>query len=160
MTTQMNNGIMNNVINSFAKTIEMFGLTPMEARLFAYLFIEDEPKTLDEMGAAIGMSKTSMSTNVRRLLDLNLVSRVWRKGVRKDLYQVNAPLYKIFMDAYQKKWIAAVSHQLSSLENIENNQSKNDHQLKGQNKASLNEIIDFHKQLEQAFKKMRKNEVT
>src|SRR5699024_8424662 len=98
--------------------------------------------------------------NVRRLLDLNLVSRVWRKGVRKDLYQVNAPLYKIFMDAYQKKWIAAVSHQLSSLENIENNQSKNDHQLKGQNKASLNEIIDFHKQLEQAFKKMRKNDVT
>src|SRR5699024_10599752 len=103
MVMQKNDRITNNIINRIAKTIEMFDLTPLEARLFAYLFIEREPKTLDEMGHAIGKSKTAMSTNVRSLLELNLVTRVWKKGVRKDLYQVNTPLFKTFKNAYVKR---------------------------------------------------------
>ncbi|MUV36597.1 putative HTH-type transcriptional regulator [Lentibacillus sp. JNUCC-1] len=79
------------IIMEFAKTAELFGLTTLEARLFAYMYLEDRPLTLDEMSEAIGKSRTSMSNGVRGLLDLKLVTRVWKKGERKDLYQAASP---------------------------------------------------------------------
>lgn len=72
----------NKIIIEFAKTIELFGLTPAEARLFVYLYLQEEPQTLDEMGEALGKSKTSMSTSIRSLSDSNLVTRVWKKKRR------------------------------------------------------------------------------
>src|SRR5699024_4165264 len=157
MVMQKNDRITNNIINRIAKTIEMFDLTPLEARLFAYLFIEREPKTLDEMGHAIGKSKTAMSTNVRSLLELNLVTRVWKKGVRKDLYQVNTPLFKTFKNAYVKKWLADTSHQLSNIEEIKNKQIRDEKYTPNKNAYAIHEIREFHKQLERTFKLMEKS---
>lgn len=97
----------------FSKTIELFGLTTVEARLFAYLYLSEEDLTLDEMADALGKSKTSISTNIRSLAELNLVTRVWKKGVRKDLYQANSQLFKTFMTSFQRKWIDIARRQKS-----------------------------------------------
>ena len=141
------------IINEFAKTVEMFDLTPLEARLFAYLYLIKDPMTLDEMGEAIGKSKTSMSTSVRSLLDLNLVTRVWKKGVRKDLYQANSQLFKTFMNTYINKWIDAANHQRSSLEEIKKDidvASSDSDLITVYNQ--LSNIIDFHKNIENSFR--------
>ncbi|HLQ70663.1 MAG TPA: transcriptional regulator [Bacillota bacterium] len=148
MVTHQKDTITNHIINRFAQTIEMFDLAPLEARLFAYLFLNDKPTTLDEMAQAVGKSKTSMSTNIRTLLERNLVSRVWKKGVRKDLYQVNTPLFKIFMNAYIKKCLDTTSHHLLSLEKL-----KEKH-YQDTDVEKLNEIIKFHKQLEKTFEQI------
>lgn len=140
------------IIIEFAKTIEMFALTPLEARLFAYLYLIENPMTLDEMGEAMGKSKTSMSTSIRSLLDLNLVTRVWKKGVRKDLYQANSQLFKTFMNSYIHKWIDATNHQRSSLEEIRKDidVAATDGDLKAIYNQ-LSKIIDFHKEIETSF---------
>src|SRR5699024_11462989 len=98
------------IILEFGKTIEMFCLTPLEARLFVYLYLQDQPKSLDDMSEALGKSKTSMSTSIRNLSDANLVTLVWRKGVRKDLYVANYQLFKLFMNFCINKWIIAPTH--------------------------------------------------
>lgn len=41
--------IENQIIKEFSKTIEQFGLNPLEARLFSYLYLSGEALTLDEM---------------------------------------------------------------------------------------------------------------
>src|SRR5690606_36675970 len=105
-------------IGEFAKTLELFRLSTMEARLFAYLYMTNNTLTLDEMSDALGKSKTSISTNIRRLLELNLVQRVWKKGVRKDLYEANSPLFKTFMNHYLSGWINTAKQQKASLEEI------------------------------------------
>lgn len=107
------------VIHEFSKTLEMFGLTPADARLFVTLYINNKPMTLDEMSEALGKSKTSMSTGIRGLLDQGLVERVWKKGFRKDLYRANENLYKNFMSSYIQKWQLAADEQESSLRTIE-----------------------------------------
>ncbi|GAA0438331.1 opuC operon transcriptional regulator OpcR [Lentibacillus halophilus] len=139
------------IIIEFAKTIEMFGLTPAEARLFVHLYLQEDPQTLDEMAEALGKSKTSMSTSIRSLSESNLVNRVWQKGVRKDLYEANTQLYKTFMHYYVNKWLEASSLQKDALEDIQkelqifqtDTSTLADH---------LNEIIDFHKQIESSFR--------
>lgn len=142
----------NKIILEFAKTIELFDLTPLEARLFAYLYVIKDTMTLDEMSDAIGKSKTSMSTSIRSLLDLNLVTRVWKKGVRKDLYQANSQLFKTFMNFYINKWIEATKHQKESLEEIKKgiDVTTSEGDL-ATIYNQLSNIIEFHKHIESSF---------
>lgn len=71
--------------------------------------------TLDEMREAMEMSKTSMSTGVRTLVDLKMVNKVWEKGSRKDLYEVEMDWFQTFSDYFSLKWRKALEINLSSL---------------------------------------------
>ncbi|TFJ93524.1 GbsR/MarR family transcriptional regulator [Lentibacillus salicampi] len=155
----MNNSTIENatydIISEFAKTIEMFGLSPLEARLFVYLYLQNQPKTLDDMSEALGKSKTSMSTGIRSLSDFNLVTLVWRKGVRKDLYEANNELFKSFMNNYVTKWINASNHQKDALEKIHHELKKLNIEEYPEITDNLTRIIDFHRQLESSFRRLQ-----
>ncbi|MCP8615507.1 GbsR/MarR family transcriptional regulator [Salirhabdus salicampi] len=150
--------IQNEVIAEFSKTLEMFDLTPAEARLFVTLYINQAPMTLDEMSDALGKSKTSMSTGIRSLLDLNLVDRVWKKGVRKDLYQAKEDLYRKFMNAFLQKWLDAADRQKQSLEEIEQT-LQNEHDVDGIKplQKRIDDMIEFHQLIEKTFKSVKPN---
>jgi len=158
-----NDTLKNKVMIEFTKTIEMFGLSTLEARLFAYLYLTNKPMTLDEMSEALGKSKTSMSTGIRSLADLNLVSQVWKKGVRKDLYLANSQPFKNFLNSYVSKWADATSRQKEALEEIKRwTSEKKEVIVSGddidhiQLTKRLDEIIDFHHQLETLFRDLKK----
>ncbi|WP_404458696.1 GbsR/MarR family transcriptional regulator [Oceanobacillus kapialis] len=159
MKVPHNESIRSEIMIEFSKTIEMFGLTPLEARLFAYLYLYGKPLTLDEMSEALGKSKTSMSTGVRALSESNLVTRVWKKGVRKDLYQANTQLFKSFMNSYINKWIDAAIHQKDALAetnlSIERELSKSEKLELKEIKHKLQDIINFHTEVELLFRQMR-----
>lgn len=89
---------------SLAETLDLYGITPSIGRLYATLYFRDEPMTLDDMRDSLGMSKTSMSTGVRKLTEINMVKKVWKKGVRKDLYEAEKNLYKTFVNFFCTKW--------------------------------------------------------
>lgn len=155
MKNQNVDQLTNKIVTEFAKTIEMFDLTPLEARLFAYLYLIQDPMTLDEMSEVIGKSKTSMSTSIRSLLEINLVTRVWKKGVRKDLYQANSQLFKTFMNSYINKWIDATNHQRNSLEEIKKDMDIDGVSSDGDLATIYNQlanIIGFHKNIETSFR--------
>ncbi|UUZ80186.1 hypothetical protein LJK88_35320 [Paenibacillus sp. P26] len=79
------------------------------------MFFQNKPMTLDEMGEAMEMSKTSMSTGIRTLVDLNMVNKVWEKGSRKDLYEVERDWHQTFSDFFAIKWRKAVEMNLQAL---------------------------------------------
>lgn len=96
--------IRDKVIQSIAQNIDLYGITQSIGRLYGTMYFHNKPMTLDEMRDALGMSKTSMSTGVRSLLDIKLVHKTWQKGVRKDLYSVEEDWYKTFVDLFSTKW--------------------------------------------------------
>ncbi|MUK90078.1 transcriptional regulator [Ornithinibacillus sp. L9] len=160
MLEQNTENIRNKIVIEFAKTIEMFDLTPLEARLFAYLYLAEKPLTLDEMSEALGKSKTSMSKSIRSLSDLNLVTLVWKKGVRKDLYQANSQLFKLFMTSYINKWIDATNHRKDALDEIEfdleqSNKKGITKDERDRLRHQLTNIIDFHKKLDSFFRELK-----
>ncbi|WP_071394189.1 GbsR/MarR family transcriptional regulator [Bacillus tuaregi] len=104
------------VIDAIAKNMNLYGITPSAGRLYGLLFYSDKPLTLDEMKDELGMSKTSMSTSVRSLLDLNMVEKVWVKGQRKDLYTINEDWYQCFFDYFSIKWRSAITTNSSAME--------------------------------------------
>ncbi|MGR9050922.1 GbsR/MarR family transcriptional regulator [Halobacillus faecis] len=154
------------VTHEFSKTLEMFGLTPADARLFVTLYLHHGPMTLDEMSEALGKSKTSMSTGVRGLLDQGLVERVWKKGFRKDLYQANENLYRNFMSSYINKWQLAASGQKDTLENMESELkdriqdyvTQEQMQQAEQLYRRMEDMVRFHEWIAEAFKELNPDE--
>ncbi|CAM3885726.1 GbsR/MarR family transcriptional regulator [Lederbergia lenta] len=97
------------IVETIAQNIHLYGATSSAGRLYGMMFFHQEPLTLDDMKEELGMSKTSMSTTVRALSDLKMVERVWKKGVRKDLYQIEDDWYQSFIDLFSTKWKSAIS---------------------------------------------------
>lgn len=91
-------------IQMIAKNMTLYGITPSIGRLYGKLYFSDEPMTLDGLGDALKMSKTSMSTGVRTLADMNMVEPAYRQGVRKDLYRSEEDWYKSFTSLFGDRW--------------------------------------------------------
>lgn len=102
-------------ISEIAKNIHLYDLSPSTGRLYGTVFFSEEPMTLDEMSEEMGMSKTSMSTGIRSLLEANMVERVWEKGIRKDLYQTEEDWYKSFSTVFIKRWRQATEMNLEAI---------------------------------------------
>lgn len=104
------------VIEAVSQNMNLYGVTESVGRLYGALYFQEGPLTLDEMKEELGMSKTSMSTSVRTLLELKMVEKVWRKGVRKDLYQAEPDWYQTFIDFFTIKWRSGISINVSAME--------------------------------------------
>ena len=134
------------IIETIAQNIHLYGLTPSAGRQYGTMFFHNEPLTLDDMTEKLGMSKTSMSTSVRALSDLKLVERAWKRGVRKDLYQVTEDWYQSFIDLFSIKWrrsislhTVAVRRSLAELEELVNDPEISD-DLKMEAKADIEKL--------------------
>ncbi|MGN7456053.1 GbsR/MarR family transcriptional regulator [Paenibacillus pasadenensis] len=108
------------VIESIGKNMDLYGITQSTGLLYGLMFFQDKPMNLDEMGQAMEMSKTSMSTGIRTLVDLNMVNKVWEKGSRKDLYEVERDWHQTFADFFVLKWRKAVEMNLTALRRSQN----------------------------------------
>ncbi|WP_284140505.1 GbsR/MarR family transcriptional regulator [Virgibacillus sp. LDC-1] len=103
------------MINTISETMDLYGVTPSVGRLYATMYFKHEPITLDEMKDALGMSKPSMSTSVRKLQEINIVQKVWQKGSRKDSFIAEKNFFNYFSQFYGMKWEREVSMYLVSL---------------------------------------------
>src|ERR687895_1965085 len=68
---------------------EADGLPRIAGRIFGFLLIQPGECSLDDMAAALGVSKASISTDTRRLEQLGLLERSSRPGDRRDYYVIS-----------------------------------------------------------------------
>lgn len=104
------------VIDAISKNMNLYGVTESVGRLYGALYFQEGPLTLDEMKDELGMSKTTMSTSVRSLMELKMVGKVWKKGIRKDLYEAELDWYQTFIDFFTIKWRTGISINISAME--------------------------------------------
>lgn len=91
------------VIGAIAETMDLYGVTPAAANLYATMYFEDQ-MTLDEMREELGMSKPSMSTSVRRLQEIEMVKKTFTRGSRKHTYAAEKDFFRSFMAFYCQMW--------------------------------------------------------
>jgi len=103
------------VIESIGKNMDLYGITLSIGHLYGNMYFNHLPATLDEMSQTMGLSKTSISTGMRTLTDLKMINKVWGKGSRKDLYEVDSDWYQNFTDFFSIKWRKAVEMNSSVL---------------------------------------------
>lgn len=103
------------VIDSIGNNMDLYGITLSIGHLYGNIYFNNGPVTLDDMGEKMGMSKTSMSTGMRTLMDLKMLNKVWEKGSRKDLYEVETDWYQNFVDYFSIKWRKSLEMNINSL---------------------------------------------
>jgi DNA-binding transcriptional regulator GbsR (MarR family) len=111
----------NKFIESIGKLAESFGLNKSIAQLYAMLYLSDKPLSLDEIADRLGVSKGNISINIRELANWGAVRNIWVKGSRKDYYEADADVKKVFVNklkASAAKRIGEVSSMIDEFKAI------------------------------------------
>ncbi len=103
------------VIGAIAETMDLYGVTPAAANLYATMYFEDQ-MTLDEMRTELEMSKPSMSTSVRRLQEIDMVKKTFTRGSRKHTYAAEKNFFRSFMAFYCQMWEREVKMNFEAIE--------------------------------------------
>jgi DNA-binding transcriptional regulator GbsR (MarR family) len=94
-------------IEEAGNATQALGVGRVAGQIFAYLYFSEQPRSLDDMKEALGISKGGASMCVRQLEQWGAVQRVWVKGDRKDFYTANdyfgRMLRNVIMDVMGKR---------------------------------------------------------
>jgi DNA-binding transcriptional regulator GbsR (MarR family) len=115
----LNQPIVRKFIEDAGNTTQSLGVGRVIGQIFAYLYFSEEPRGLDDMKEALGISKGSASMGVRQLEQWGAVQRVWVKGDRKDYYTANDYFGQIIRNIatdLMGKRLAALSASLDAAE--------------------------------------------
>lgn len=79
------------------------GLPRIAGRIFGLLLVSPDPCSLDDIAAALGVSKASVSNDTRLAERMGLIERVSLPGDRKDYYQITAASLERSLEARVKR---------------------------------------------------------
>ncbi|MBS4192418.1 GbsR/MarR family transcriptional regulator [Bacillus sp. FJAT-49705] len=95
-------------VEKIADNMHTYGVSTTVGRVLGIIYMNRRPMTLDELSQETGMSKTRMSQVVREMVDLNIAEKVFEKGTRKDLYNVEHDYYQTFVSLFTSTWQKAI----------------------------------------------------
>jgi DNA-binding transcriptional regulator GbsR (MarR family) len=79
-------------------------LTELQGRIFAHLYLEEGPVSLDDITDALQQSKSNVSVQIRGLLEWQLVRRVRIPGSRKDHYEAATDFWRVMQEILQRRF--------------------------------------------------------
>ena len=94
-------------------------LSQLEGRIFALLYLQDRPLSLDEIAAELEQSKSHISVNIRRLAEWHLVRRVTRPGSRKDNYEAATDFLRVVQEIAERRFRWCVRQVLATIAEAE-----------------------------------------
>ena len=89
-------------------------LSQLQGRIFALLYLEEQPVALEAIAAALQQSKSNVSVNIRGLIDWHLVRRVPVPGSRKDHYEAATNFWRVMQEIMERRFRWAVRQVLSA----------------------------------------------
>ncbi len=97
------------IVEAFGSSLGVYGMNETIGRIYGLLYLEDKILSLKEVADNLGVSKATVSINIRLLLDLKMVHKVWQKGSRKDFYTAERDFEKILHEVLKNKEMKQVS---------------------------------------------------
>jgi DNA-binding transcriptional regulator GbsR (MarR family) len=79
-------------------------LTQLQGRIFALLYLNSSPLSLDKIAAELSQSKSNVSVNVRGLLDWHLIRPVHVGGSRKDHYEAATDFWRVMQEIMERRF--------------------------------------------------------
>jgi DNA-binding transcriptional regulator GbsR (MarR family) len=79
-------------------------LNQLQGRIFALLYLQPEPLSLEDIAAELEQSKSNVSINVRGLVDWHLVRLVRVPGSRKDHYEAATDFWRVMQEIMERRF--------------------------------------------------------
>src|SRR5712692_5298801 len=78
-------------------------LSQLQGRIFALLYMQPEPMSLEDIAAALQQSKSSISVTIRELVEWHLVRRTPVGGSRKDHYEAATNFWRVMQEVMERR---------------------------------------------------------
>lgn len=91
-------------------------LSQLQGRIFALLYLEPRPLSLDEIAAELQQSKSNISTTIRGLVEWHLVRRVAVPGSRKDHYEAATDFWRVMQEIFERRFRWMVRQVLATVD--------------------------------------------
>lgn len=125
-------------IEGVSRMSDTFGLNRFAVQMYIFLYLTGKPLSLDEIGHALGASKGNVSINIRELEKWGAVRQVWVKSSRKDYYEAEPDIKKVFANklktAMQKRLLEVSSIMDEFYEAIKSKGTSSDGEDDGESK--------------------------
>jgi DNA-binding transcriptional regulator GbsR (MarR family) len=79
-------------------------LNALQGRIFALLYLERAPLSLEDIAARLGQSKSNISINIRGLADWHLVRLVHVPASRRDHYEAATDLVRVMQEIMERRF--------------------------------------------------------
>jgi DNA-binding transcriptional regulator GbsR (MarR family) len=89
-------------IHEAAGMMMLWGMPAMPARLFAYLLLQQEPASLDQIADELEMSKSTASVAARLLERYLLIRRQGERGTKRVYYEVSSSYVGFLLEEAQR----------------------------------------------------------
>ena len=105
------------MLDGLGQLADYFGFNKVMGQLYGSLLLSAEPLSLDDMMSRLGISKASVSTNMRSLEHMGMVRQVWaRGGGRRKYYQAETDFWQIFSNILSGRELRDVERALAVME--------------------------------------------
>ena len=90
-------------IQGLSRISNFWGFPRAMGAIYGVIYLSSQPISLDEIGSQVGVTKGSVSTNVRQLERLNMVHKKLQLGDRKDYYIAETDFWKIIRGVLRER---------------------------------------------------------
>lgn len=86
------------IIEALGRATALYGLPITLGRTYALLYLADEPQSVKQVTADLGITKGTASVNLRLLERMRMVRQVWQPGRRGKFYIAERDYRRALMD--------------------------------------------------------------
>ncbi len=106
------------MLDGLGQLADYFGFSKVMGQLYGTLLLSVEPLCLDDMMTRLGISKASVSMNMRSLEHMGMVRQVWVRGGsgRRKYYEAETDFWQIFSNVVSGREMRDVERALSVME--------------------------------------------
>lgn len=119
------NTVRDDFLLAMGRISDFWGFNKAMGQIYAVLYLNSEPLSLDDIAASLNMSKGNVSLNVRSLERWGLLKRISQKSDRKDYYEAESDFWRIVRDIIRerdkKEFDQALVTVSTCLENVRQN---------------------------------------
>jgi DNA-binding transcriptional regulator GbsR (MarR family) len=85
-------------VAGLGRLARFFGFGEVMGRLYGTLMLSPGPLSLDDLADSLGISKGSVSMNMRDLERWGMAKEVWMRGERKKYYRAESDLWQVILN--------------------------------------------------------------
>lgn len=102
--------------DAVGRLIEFWGFKRNMGRVWAVLYLSDEPLTANDLRMRLHMSSGAVSMTLKELSRWGVVRKVWIQGARRDFFTAEANLWKMVSRVFRERELVEVHEAIASLE--------------------------------------------
>lgn len=102
--------------DAVGRLMEFWGFKRNMGRIWAVLYLSDEPLTANDLRARLKLSSGAVSMTLKELSRWGVVRKVWIQGARREYFAAEGNLWKMVSRVFRERELVEVHEAIASLE--------------------------------------------